>query len=143
MHRNALRHDDMLLAFRAKLFPLQLTSHSLNVFLQTGTQSVSLQGVLRPPGPRGPPPAALSSIAHTISWQMNVLQAEPRHDNGAHHEAAIVCATALDAPHALLLTQKVTHRLAEELVALRRVSGGRGWCSLCARLPLEGDPLLQ
>ena len=99
MHRNALRHDDMLLAFRAKLFPLQLTSHSLNVFLQTGTQSVSLQGALRPPRPRGPPQAALSSIVRTNSWQMNWLQAELRLDDSANHEAAIVCATALDAPH--------------------------------------------
>ena len=60
MQWNAPSHDDMLTWLSlCKNVSLLVASHS--ILLADTVASLSLLGVLRPPGPRGPPPAARRS----------------------------------------------------------------------------------
>ena len=63
---NAPSHDDMLTWLSlCKNVSLLVASHS--ILLADTVASLSLLGVLRPPGPRGPPPAARRSTLRTTS----------------------------------------------------------------------------
>ena len=74
MHWNALSHDDMLpWLYLAKMSPFQLLVTLIHFAHKV--VSVSLLGVLRPPGPHGPPPAATRSIACTTSFLRRSLPA--------------------------------------------------------------------
>jgi len=76
MHWNALSHDDMLPWLSlAKMFPFQLLVTLIH--FADKVASVSLLGVLRPPGPHGPPPAATRSTLRTTSSQWQWQPASP------------------------------------------------------------------
>ena len=76
MHWNAPSHVDMLTWLSlCKNVSLLVASHS--ILLADTVASLSLLGVLRPPGPRGPPPAARRSTLRTTSSQWQWQPASP------------------------------------------------------------------
>ena len=74
------------------------------------------------------------------------LQAELRLDDGANHEAAIVCATALDAPHKMYVDLRVLHRPVEQVMLraeLRHDDGANHGVAIVCAMALDAPHVID